>query len=117
MIVKNYQYERGHMKTEFKYYGVPKAIMDKFEGNLFVASDFIKVAKECNMAWTEKQYHAIKKNIDHTVNNIKKIKVWSDIRDLVYIFQEGYNYRSTEKHGVFNYYPCSKDLKFNMKKG
>ena len=21
MIVKNYQYERGHMKTEFKYYG------------------------------------------------------------------------------------------------
>ena len=58
-----------------------------------------------------------KKNIDHTVNNITKIKVWSDIRDLVYIFQEGYNYRSTEKHGVFDYYPCSKDLKFNVKKG
>ena len=70
---------KGHMKTEFKYYGVPKAIMDKLEGNPFVASDFIKVAKECNMTWTEKQYHVMKKNIDHTSNNIKKIKVDSSI--------------------------------------
>jgi hypothetical protein len=108
---------KGHMKTEFKYYGVPKAIMDKLEGNPFVASEFIKVAKECNMTWTEKQYHVMKKNIDHTSNNIKKIKVWSDIKDLVYIFQEGYNYRFSGRHGVFDYYPTSTNLEFNMKKG
>jgi len=53
----------------------------------------------------------------HTSNNIKKIKVWSDIKDLVYIFQEGYKYRFSDSYGVFDYYPTSTSLKFNKKKG
>ena len=105
------------MKTEHKYYGVPKEHMDKLDRNTYVASDFIIMAKAHKMVWTEKQYHAMKKTIDHTSNNIKKIKVWSDIKDLVYIFQEGYKYRFSDSYGVFDYYPTSTSLKFNKKKG
>ena len=81
------------MKTENKYYGIPKdKIFDEWILTTRADTEWIEKAKQNSMAWSKKHYFNIKNDSLYNLNNIsiRKIRVWKDVKDLIYLPTQSY---------------------------